>query len=154
MMNSVYSKFEEHLDDEILAFLLLNLLEPPMIEKRWELIQQRFFSYPPLVKLGLAAMGLGLPMDGAKVLADSFLKHSDLEDAFPGHGSFHEFHYKFFWVAKAIAAIQRNERKQIQYYHALISVTSLPPGQIKMMYAVTLSLWLREELQKIASAAS
>lgn len=144
----LFAMFEEHAQDEILVFVLLNLLPIRVLENRWETVQQQFTGYLPLVQLVLTTISLALDLPAAEPKMDLILKSRSLEEAFHGHRQFYGLHHKIFWAARALSAMHQDNKEQLQHYHSMLTLSDLPTGQLKLLYVLTFSKWLQKELKR------
>lgn len=144
----LFMMFEEHTQDEIPVFVLLNLLPMQVLKNRWETVQQRFTGYPPLVQLVLTTISLALDLPAAEPQMDSIVKSRSIEEAFPGHWLFYGLHHKIFWIARALSAMHQDNKEQLQHYHSMLSLSDLPTGQLKLLYVLTFSKWVEKELKR------
>jgi len=141
--DSLYIKlFEKYRYKELLASIVLNVMPLFIIAVNLEHLQNTINRYPPLVQLLIVAYSLALQQRSKEEFY--FITNAPtVENVYLRNKQIHALHHKIFWVIKALNAMNNNDKKSIQHFHSLLSMTGIG-GKLKHAYAIRLGEWLEK----------
>lgn len=143
-INNYLSLFDKYSESEIAVSSLLQAGPPAIVIKMFNELLKRFEQYSPLVQLFIAAIGLIIKNENIE-LYRFILSAENVEDAYPAGINIHSLHHRFFWLVKALHALNIEDEKSLWHWHNLIRMTGIG-GNMKSLYAIRLEQWLREKM--------
>lgn len=141
---SFYNLFTKNASNELSTYLLFQTVPLPFILMNLPALEENMHQYLPAGQMLLAFYSL-LKHEIVLPQFNFLIQATQVQEAYPAHKNLHSLHYKCFWIFKALYAIKQNKAQDICYYHSLLSICGIG-GDVKYMYAIQLSKWLKAHL--------
>jgi hypothetical protein len=126
--------------DETIATLVFHGIPMPVVLSSIEELQNNFSKFPPAVQLAITAYSIMLEK-GSYEQHQQIIGSQTVEEAYKGNKYIHAYHHKFFWLVKALNALQKNDQQKLFHYHSLLRIVGTG-GHIRYLYAARLNGWL------------
>ncbi len=143
LMLQYLSLLEKCKSQDLLCYMIVSAIPVTTVLSQFTQLASNFDKYTPAVQLFITSYVVLLNRQELYGKYEYILNASNVEMAYPFNRFIHSMHHKLFWLAKALHAIQQNDKEKLSHYHNLLRISGVG-GHIRYLYGMQLCTWLSQ----------